>query len=116
MTEQESTTREMSKHYRRRRGTPIPKRLEVLHPDAAGIDIGAQHHYVSVPEDRDEETIRRFGCYTPQLEEMAQWLKQCGVKTDVSILIHPRWSWSRPASTGCRCSACWKSTGWTCCS
>ena len=60
-----------------------------MHPDAAGIDIGARHHYVSVPEDCGEETIRRFGCYTPELEEMAQWLKQCGVKTDVSILIHP---------------------------
>lgn len=83
MTEQQCTTREISKRYRRQRGRRLPKRLDVLHPDAAGIDIGAQHHYVSVPEDRGEETIRRFGCYTPQLEEMAQWLKQCGVKTVV---------------------------------
>jgi transposase len=51
--------------------------------DAAGIDVGSQHHYVSVSEDRDGDTIRRFGCYTPELEAMAHWLKGCGVKTVV---------------------------------
>ena len=83
MTEKKSITREMSNHYRQRRGRQLPKHLEVLHPDAAGIDIGAEHHYVSIPEDRGQETVRRFGCYTPQLEEMAQWLTRCGVKTVV---------------------------------
>jgi len=57
--------------------------LEALNLDAAGIDIGATHHYVSVPEDRDKEPVQRFGCYTPQLEDMALWLKQCGIKTVV---------------------------------
>jgi len=83
MTEQHSNIPEMSKHYRRQRGKPLPKHLEVLHPDAAGIDLGATHHYVSIPEQRGEETVRRFGCYTPQLEEMAQWLTHSGVKTVV---------------------------------
>jgi transposase len=71
----------MSTQYTKRRGKGLPKALEVVHPDAAGIDLGAQEHYVSVPEDRDQETIRRFGCYTAQLEAMARWLKECGVKT-----------------------------------
>ena len=83
MNDEKSSTRPMSTHYRGRRGQHLPKHLEMLNPDAAGIDIGAHHHYVSIPEDRGEKPVRRFGCYTPQLQEMAQWLTQSGVKTVV---------------------------------
>ena len=81
MNESKSTTPKMGKRYVRRRGKRLPKDLELLHPDAAGIDVGAERHYVSVPEGRDAETIRSFGCYTADLEKMARWLKGCGVKT-----------------------------------
>ena len=54
-----------------------------MNPDAAGIDLGSTVHYVSVPEDRTPEPVCHFGCYTPDLEQMAQWLKDCGVKTVV---------------------------------
>ena len=83
MNEKDCTTRPMSHNYTRRRGSALPKELTVLHPDAAGIDVGSREHYVSVPEGRDEETVRSFGCCTPDLEAMAQWLKQCHVKTVV---------------------------------
>ena len=76
-------TTEMSKRYSRRRGKSLPKTLEVLHPHAAGIDVGSTHHYVSVPEDRDQDCVRRFGCFTPDLEAMAAWLKGCGITTVV---------------------------------
>jgi transposase len=56
-------------------------RLEVVHPDAAGIDIGNESHYVAVPPTRDNESVRRFGCITAELKEMADWLKQCGIRT-----------------------------------
>jgi transposase len=56
-------------------------RLEVVHPDAAGIDIGNESHYVAVPPTRDSESVRRFGCTTAELKEMADWLKQCGIWT-----------------------------------
>jgi transposase len=56
-------------------------RLEVVHPDAAGIDIGNESHYVAVPPARDSESVRRFGCTTAELKEMADWLKQCGIRT-----------------------------------
>jgi len=36
--------------------------LEVIHPDAAGIDIGNESHYVAVPPSRDSQPVRRFGC------------------------------------------------------
>jgi hypothetical protein len=49
--------------------------LEVVHPDAAGIDIGNESHYVAVPPTRDSEPVRRFGCTTAELKEMAAWLK-----------------------------------------
>ena len=55
--------------------------LEILHPDAAGIDIGSESHFVSVPPERDPEPVREFGSWTADLEGMAVWLKSCGVKT-----------------------------------
>ena len=55
--------------------------LEVVHPDAAGIDIGNEAHYVAVPPARDSQPVRRFGCTTVELKEMAAWLKQCGIRT-----------------------------------
>lgn len=55
--------------------------LELLNPDAAGIDIGSEEHWVAVPEGRDEHVVRKFGCFTADLHDMALWLKQCGVKT-----------------------------------
>src|SRR6516162_1093718 len=55
--------------------------LEVMHPDAAGIDIGNEAHYVAVPPARDSQPIRQFGCTTAELKTMAAWLKQCGMRT-----------------------------------
>src|SRR2546427_6357728 len=55
--------------------------LEVVHPDAAGIDIGNESHYVAVPPTRDSEPVRRFGCTTAELKSMADWLKQCRIRT-----------------------------------
>jgi transposase len=55
--------------------------LEVVHPDAAGVDIGNQSHYAAVPSSRDSRPVRRFGCATAEVREMAAWLKQCGIRT-----------------------------------
>jgi hypothetical protein len=55
--------------------------LEVIHPDAAGIDIGNESHYVAVPPTRDSQPVRRFGCTTAELKTMANWLKQCPIRT-----------------------------------
>jgi len=55
--------------------------LEVIHPDAAGIDIGNETHYVAVPPSRDSQPVRRFGCTTAELKAMAAWLKQCRIRT-----------------------------------
>jgi transposase len=55
--------------------------LEIVHPDAAGIDIGNEAHYVAVPPKRDSDPVRRFGCTTAELREMAAWLQDCGIRT-----------------------------------
>src|ERR1700745_880089 len=55
--------------------------LEVVHPHAAGIDIGNESHYVAVPPTRDRQPVRHFGCTTVELKALAEWLKQCGIQT-----------------------------------
>ena len=55
--------------------------LPVLEPDAAGIDIGAREVFVAVPADRDPEPIRCFQTFTADLEALADWLQQCGIRT-----------------------------------
>ncbi len=55
--------------------------LEVVHPDAAGIDVGNASHFVAVPPDRDEPPVREFGSWTADLRRMAEWLKRCRIRT-----------------------------------
>ena len=55
--------------------------LEVVHPHAAGIDVGNGMHYVAVQPDRDPQPVRRFECFTADLHRLADWLQRCGVKT-----------------------------------
>ena len=54
--------------------------LPVLHPDAAGVDIGAEELFVAVPTDRDSQPVRRFSTFTRDLLELAEWLKRCGIR------------------------------------
>src|SRR5437879_11922326 len=55
--------------------------LEVIHPDAAGIDIGNESHYAAVPPSRDSQSVREFGCTTAELKAMAAWRKQGRIRT-----------------------------------
>jgi len=57
--------------------------LDVVHRDAAGIDIGSREHYVAVGPDRDTEPVRIFGCFTADLQRLAEYLKRCGIRTVV---------------------------------
>ena len=79
------------KHTQSRRGPKASRRTQskkqswkVIHPHAAGIDIGATEHYVAVPPDAvpaNGSNVRRFGCFTEDLDAMVEWLKACGVDT-----------------------------------
>src|SRR5437660_5074674 len=55
--------------------------LEVVHPHAAGIDVGNSAHYVAVRPERDPQPVRRVECFTADLRRLADWLQSCGVKT-----------------------------------
>ncbi len=92
MSKKKCSTRKISKQYRRRHGKRMPQNLEIVHPDAAGIDLGSAVHYVSVPDDRDPQPVRHFGCYTPDLKAMAQWLLKCGITTVVMEATGVYWT------------------------
>jgi transposase len=55
--------------------------LDVVHPRAAGIDVGNGAHYVAVRPEQDAEPVRRFECFTADLHRLADWLEACGVDT-----------------------------------
>lgn len=61
--------------------SPTPKHLEHINLWAAGLDIGATSHFVAVPEGCDEKTVREFKSFTTGLNDLADWLKQCGITT-----------------------------------
>jgi len=68
-----------------KRAEPAPKvdwkALEIVHPDAAGIDVGGSEHWVAISPDRDPKPVRSFGCFTADLREMAAWLVEKGVRS-----------------------------------
>jgi hypothetical protein len=57
--------------------------LEIIHRDAAGIDVGSGSHFAAVPPGRDPQPIREFGSWTAALHEMAAGLISCGIQTVV---------------------------------
>jgi transposase len=61
--------------------TPPPTTMEVVvvHPHAAGIDIGSKFHVAAVGQGIDD--LIRFGITTPELHELAQELQRRGVQT-----------------------------------
>ena len=56
-------------------------KLEIVNPDAAGIDIADTELQVCVPADRDAENNRRFGSFTVDLCFISGWLKACHITT-----------------------------------
>ncbi|MDR1342390.1 MAG: IS110 family transposase, partial [Prevotellaceae bacterium] len=56
-------------------------RLQVVNPDAAGIDVSSTEMQVCVPLERDEDPNRKFGAFTEDLEQIVQWLQGCGIRT-----------------------------------
>jgi len=55
--------------------------MPLVHPHAAGLDIGSAEIWACVPADRDPQPVRKFGTYTPDLHALADWLAACGIET-----------------------------------
>lgn len=51
--------------------------LEVVHPNAAGIDIGSRSHWVAVGQ--NAEDVKEFGVYSDDQLALCAWLKEKGV-------------------------------------
>jgi transposase len=64
-----------------KKGRAKKNELSMVNPNAAGIDIGSDAHWIAVPEDRDERPVRKFECFTADLHKLADWLSRCGIKT-----------------------------------
>src|SRR3989304_6678574 len=65
---------------RSRRAETLPPELQHVHLNAAGIDIGAEAHFVAVPPGRDPEgqEVRQFAAFTADLYTLADWLAPPG--------------------------------------
>ena len=55
--------------------------LACVHPNAAGLDIGSETIVAAVPSDRDEQSVRAFATFTPDLQALVTWLLECGITT-----------------------------------
>ena len=53
--------------------------LPLVHPHAAGLDIGAAEIWVAVPPESDPTPVRAFSTFTPDLQALAAWLSASGV-------------------------------------
>ena len=53
--------------------------LEIVYPDAAGLDIGKSEIMVAIPPEREGQTVRAFGTFTPDLKALADWLAANGI-------------------------------------
>ena len=56
-------------------------KLEIVNPNAAGIDVSSREMQVCVPQDRDEDSNRCFGTFTEDLHSISSWLKSCNIDT-----------------------------------
>jgi hypothetical protein len=65
----------------KRKPTPKWDEMPIVHPNAAGVDMGSKEVWVCVPSDRDAEPVRCFATFTPDLHRLADWLVACGVDT-----------------------------------
>jgi transposase len=63
------------------KNSKLPAELQKINLNAAGIDIGAEFHFVCVPEGRGETTVREFSSFTNDLYRLADWLLDCGITT-----------------------------------
>jgi hypothetical protein len=64
----------------RTRSKPLDQ-LTIVHPNAAGLDIGAREIWACVSPNRTDALVERFGTFTPDLTRLADWLVKHQVET-----------------------------------
>ena len=56
------------------KGSKQLEQVEIVHPHAAGLDIGSREIFACVPPDQTGERVKVFGTFTPDLHRLADWL------------------------------------------
>ena len=51
-----------------------PEQIEIVHPNAAGLNSGAREIFGGVPPNWAGDTVQVFGTFTPDLQGLADWL------------------------------------------
>ena len=54
-------------------------KMDIINPNAAGIDIGSRSHFVAIGQ--SEKEIREFGVFADDNEQLTHWLLNNGIKT-----------------------------------
>ena len=70
----------MARRKQRRTGRRTAQ-PQVVHPEAAGLDVGATAVYAAVHADRASPAIRNFPTFTVDLHALADWLQESQVTT-----------------------------------
>src|SRR5437660_2226739 len=73
-----STANKSSKDIRQK---SLTNNFQPIILNVAGIDIGAKEIFVAAPNHAGEMYVRSFGTTTPQLHEIAKWLKDLKVSS-----------------------------------
>jgi transposase len=70
-----------SRRSRKKGASPQQSINTQTHPDAAGIDVGAEEFVVAVPPGRCEEPVRTYTTFTSGVLALRDWLLECCIKT-----------------------------------
>ena len=80
MSGKSATQSQPSKKQQKRRKGMCEQDRPILEENAAGIDVGAREMFVTVAPDWDQHPVRVFDTFTAELQQLAEWLVQCGIK------------------------------------
>jgi transposase len=81
MKRKPSGSKAVSRRAPKKEASPQHSINTQTHPDAAGIDVGAEEFVVAVPNGRSEEAVRTFASFTSGVHALRDWLLGCGIKT-----------------------------------
>jgi len=53
--------------------------MNLVNPNAAGIDIGSRSHFVAINQNKDD--VKEFGVYAQDMKDLVNWLIENNIKT-----------------------------------
>ena len=58
--------------HRQKKSMKKKTKMEIIHPNAAGIDVGSRSHFVAIGQGKED--VQEFGVYNEDLAALTQWL------------------------------------------